>query len=373
MTSKDKIERMLTLAGVTLNGNKPWDITINNEKFHDRVLAGGTLALGESYMDGWWSVPKLDQFLDRTLSVNLERKLATVGLYMHILKAKVLNLQNIKRASRVSEVHYDIGNDLYRAMLDSRMVYTCGYWSGSPKALDLATAQEAKLDLVCKKIGLKKGQRVLDIGGGWGSFGKYASEHYGANVVSVTVSKEQVALGRELTQGLPVEVRLQDYRDIHDGPYDHIVSLGMFEHVGYKNHRVYMDVVHKLLKEDGLFLLHTIGSSRTIYTTDPWIAKYIFPGGGIPSISQIGKSIEGLFVMEDWHNFGTDYDKTLMAWFSNFDKNWDKLKNGYNEQFYRMWKYYLLVSTAAFRSRKNQLWQIILSKKGIRGEYHSVR
>ncbi len=373
MTSKEKIEKLLTSADITLNGNESWDITVHNKRFYNRVLGGGTLALGETYMDGWWDVQDLDQFIDRALSARLDEKLITFGLLFHIFKAKVLNLQSANRAFHIGKAHYDIGNELYHMMLDPRMVYTCGYWSGNPSALDLAVAQEAKLDLVCKKIDLKSGQRVLDIGGGWGSFGKYAAEHYGANVVAVTVSKEQAVLGRELTQGLPVEIRLQDYRDINDGPYDHVVSLGMFEHVGYKNYSVYMETVYRLLKDDGLFLLHTIGSNKTSYVGDPWMGKYIFPGGMTPSVSQIGKSVEDLFVMEDWHNFGADYDKTLMVWFSNFDRNWSKLKNAYDERFYRMWKFYLLTSAASFRSRKNQLWQIVLSKHGKKGGYKSVR
>jgi len=373
MTSKEKIEKLLALANITLDGNKPWDITVHDKRCYDRVLGGGSVAFGETYTDGWWDSSQLDQLLCRAFSANLDHKLITVGLYLHIFKAKILNLQDTKRAFRVGEDHYDIGNDLYSAMLDPRMVYTCGYWSGHPKAVNLAKAQEAKLDLVCRKIGLREGQRVLDIGGGWGSFGKYAAENYGAKVVAITVSKEQASLGREITKGLPVEIRFQDYRDVGDGPYDHIVSLGMFEHVGYKNYRIYMETVRKLLKDDGLFLLHTIGGNNTSYTGDPWIDKYIFPGGMIPSISQIGKSMEGLFVMEDWHNFGADYDKTLMAWFENFNSQWPHLRGKYDDRFYRMWKYYLLMCAGSFRSRKNQLWQIVLSKNGVKGGYESIR
>lgn len=251
------------------------------------------------------------------------------------------------------------------------MTYTCGYWKDA-KTLD--EAQEAKLDLVCRKIGLKKGDRVLDIGCGWGSFAQYAAEKYGASVVGVTVSKEQVALGSERVKGLPVEIRLQDYRAISDGPYDHIVSLGMFEHVGHKNYRTYMKKVHELLKDGGLFLLHTIGSNQLTPISDPWIDRYIFPNGMLPSVQQLGASIEKLFVMEDWHNFGADYDKTLMNWYLNFEKAWSSLKEKYGERFCRMWRYYLLFTAGAFRSRQNnQLWQIVLSKNGVPGGYQSIR
>ncbi len=369
MTDKKKAQELLSLAGVEINGKNQWDIHIHNEGFYSRVLSKGSLALGESYMDGWWDVEELDEFFDHVLRVDLNRKLITPSVIFHILRAKFFNLQNISRAFKVGEQHYDIGNDLYSRMLDKRLVYTCGYWKN---AQTLESAQEAKLDLVCRKLNLQKGQRILDIGCGWGSFAKFAAERYGVEVVGITISKEQAKFAEENTKGLPVEIRLQDYRDI-DEEFDHIVSLGMFEHVGYKNYREYMNVVNRSLKKDGLFLLHTIGSNYSSSTTEPWIEKYIFPGGMLPSIKQIGKSIEEYFVMEDWHNFGVDYDKTLMEWFKNFDKAWPELKEVYGERFYRMWKYYLLASAGSFRSRKNQLWQVVLSKKGIRGGYQSVR
>lgn len=214
---------------------------------------------------------------------------------------------------------------------------------------------------------------MLDIGGGWGSFGKFAAEKYGAQTMAITVSKNQVELGRKLCQGLPVEIRLQDYREVNDGPYDHIVSFGMFEHVGSRNYRTYMEVVRRNLKDGGLFLLHTIGGNRSVRVTDPWISKYIFPNSMLPSIKQIGAAIEGLFVMEDWHNFGAHYDKTLMAWYANFERAWPALKEKHGERFYRMWKFYLLASAGTFRSRRNQLWQIVLSPNGVLGGYKSIR
>lgn len=371
MYAKEKIAALLAEADITVNGPEAWDIQVRDERLYRRILAGGTLALGEAYMDGWWDALSLDAFIDRALRANLKNRLVTPSLLFHIFRARLLNLQNATRAFTVGIEHYDIGNDLYAAMLDKRMVYTCGYWN---EANNLDEAQEKKLDLVCKKIGLKKGDRVLDIGGGWASFGIYAAEKYGAEVVAVTVSKAQQKLGEARAEGFPVEIRMQDYRDVSDGPYDHIVSLGMLEHVGYKNYRTYMKVVHRLLKEDGLFLLHTIGSNRSVYATDPWIEKYIFSGGMLPSVKQIGGAVEDLFVMEDWHNFGADYDKTLMAWFERFDYAWPKLKTQYSERFYRMWKYYLLSCAGMFRSRQTaQLWQMVLSKRGVRGGYHSIR
>lgn len=369
--SKDKeaFQFLLKETGIKINGNSPYDIQVYDERFYKRVLSQASLGLGESYMDGWWSCESLDEFFFKIIHFRIGDKIKNWKVIPRILKAVVLNLGSKKHSFNIGESHYDIGNELYQNMLDKRLVYSCGYWK---EAETLNDAQEAKLDLVCKKLKLKQGMKILDVGCGWGAFLKYASEKYGVKGVGITVSKEQVGLGQELCRGLPIEIRLQDYRDI-DGRFDHIVSIGMFEHVGYKNYRTYMEIVHRLLDDNGLFLLHSIGWNKSTITTDPWINKYIFPRGMLPSIKQIGVSIEDLFVMEDWHNFSADYDKTLMAWYKNFERNWDKIKSNYDKRFYRMWKYYLLCCAGAFRVRRNQLWQIVFSKKGVLGGYKSIR
>ncbi|MFH1749520.1 MAG: cyclopropane fatty acyl phospholipid synthase [bacterium] len=372
MKEKQIVESLLSSAGITVNGNNPCDLQIHNENFYSRVLREGALGLGESYMDGWWDCENLDQLFHKILAAELDNKIKkNLGLILKIGWNLVLNPGRKSKAFEIGKRHYDVGNDLYRAMLDKRLTYTCGYWEN---AKDLNEAQEAKLDLVCKKIDLKRGQRVLDIGSGWGSFIGFAAEKYGVSALGITVSKEQKELADKLYENFSAETRLQDYRDINEKEkFDQIVSLGMFEHVGYKNYRTFMKVAHNALKDDGLFLLHTIGGNHSARGTDPWIDKYIFPNSMLPSIAQIGKSTEGLFIMEDWHNFGDDYDKTLMTWHKNFEDNWDKIKSNYDERFYRMWRYYLLVCAGLFRVRKTQLWQIVLSKKGVLGGYKSVR
>lgn len=362
-TSKSEmmIRELLGQASVQINGKDPWDIQVHDQRFFDRVLREVDLGLGESYMDGWWDSEAIDQMIDRVLRSNLDLVLkGNWRLLWHVLKSRLLNLQAISKAFEVGEEHYDLGNDLYRAMLDKRLNYTCAYWK---KAETLDEAQEAKLDLVCKKINLKEGMRVLELGCGWGSFAKYAAEKYGANVLGLTVSKEQVALGMELCEGLPVELRLQDYRDV-EGKFDAVISIGIMEHVGYKNYRTYMEVVDRCLIEDGTAFVHTIGTNISSTTANAWTNKYIFPNGMLPSISQLGAAMEPKFVMEDWHNFGPDYDKTLMAWHANFEKAWPDLKGRYDDRFYRMWRFYLLSSAGAFRSRNNQLWQIVMTRKG---------
>ncbi|MBI1833616.1 MAG: cyclopropane fatty acyl phospholipid synthase [Candidatus Andersenbacteria bacterium] len=368
--AKEYITELLKGVDIEVGGSRPWDIQVHDERLYTTILRRGSLGVGESYMDTWWDVIALDEFFFRVLRAGLEERVTfNPFLAALFITSFLVNRQRQSKAYEVGEKHYDIGNDVYTGMLDKRLTYTCGYWK---QAHTLEEAQEAKLDLVCRKIGLEKGMTVLDIGCGWGSFAAFAAEKYGAKVVGVTVSKEQAALGQKRVAGLPVDIRLEDYRET-EGSFDRIVSLGMFEHVGYKNYRTYVQKAHSLLKPEGLFLLHSIGNNKSVTATDPWIDKYIFPNGMLPSVKQIGKAIEGLFVMEDWHNFGADYDKTLMAWFHNFNVAWPNLKNGYSDTFYRMWKYYLLSTAGAFRARKVQLWQIVLSPEGVRGGYTSVR
>ncbi len=363
-------QKILDLADIKINGDRPWDIAVLNDNLYARVLRHGSLGLGEAYMDGWWESKQLDECISHLLRAHIDKKInLKLKNLLEFARQIIMNYQRPAKAFEVGEHHYDLGNDLYRAMLDRRLTYTCAYWKNA-KTLD--EAQEAKLDLVCRKLNLQPGQRILDIGCGWGSFMKYAAEKYGVTCVGITVAAEQVKLGRELCRGLPIEIRLEDYRKVA-GQFDHIISLGMFEHVGLKNYRTYMDVVARCLKNDGLFLLHTFGFPISDRHSDPWIEKYIFPNYFLPSVAHIARAVEGCFIIEDWHNFGADYDTTLMAWFHNFDAHWGELKAHYSERFYRMWKYYLMVCAGSFRSRTNQLWQVVLSKKGVMGGYQSVR
>ncbi len=370
---KQIAKELLAQADIQINGSRPWDLQVHNEDVFARTMREGSLGFGESYMDGWWDVEQLDEFFSRILGARLEQKVQpSFKMLMTYLGVKLFNPQTKSRAKQVGEQHYDVGDDLYERMLDKRMTYTCGYWKDAD---NLDDAQEAKLDLVCRKIGLKEGDKVLDIGCGWGSFAIYAAQKYGAHVVGVTISKNQVETGMERAQGLPVELRFQDYRDVTE-KFDHVVSLGMFEHVGERNYREYFEVVNRVLKNNGSFLLHTIGGLKSVSTTDPWIAKYIFPNSMLPSAAQITKAVEGLFAIEDWHNFGADYDHTLMAWMTNVDEAWKELvaqNPNYTDRFYRMWKFYLMSCAGSFRCRKNQLWQIVLHKTGVPGGYTSVR
>ncbi len=353
------VRELLEMAGIEVGGGARHDIAVHDRRFYARVARDGALGLGESYVDGWWDSPAVDEMITRLHRARLPAAIRTKWKHLAaVLKARLLNLQSRTRAYRVGEHHYDVGNDLYRAMLDRRMVYTCAYWNG---ARDLDQAQEAKLDLVCRKLGLRAGMRVLELGCGWGSFAKYAAETYGVEVTGFSVSKEQVALGRELCAGLPVELKLDDYRNAR-GRYDRVLSIGLMEHVGYKNHRAYMEVVDRCLAPGGVSLIHTIGSAASESSTDAWTQKYTFPNGHLPSVAQLSRAMEGLFTFEDLHSFGPHYDPTLMAWHRNFTAAWPGLREKYGERFGRIWNYYLLMSAAAFRARYIHLFQIVFSR-----------
>ena len=367
--NKEFIIGLAARAGVVVNGPDTWDIQVHNDQFYGRILKQLHLGLGESYVDDWWDVPQLDEFFNKVLRAHLDDDLKNWTMAMHYLKAAVFNHQTKSKSPEVAEKHYNIGNQLYAYMLGRTMAYTCGYWK---EAKNLDEAQDAKFDLVCRKIGLKKGMTVLDLGCGFGSFLKYAAEHYGISGVGVNLSTEQVKFARESCKGLPLEFQLSDYRDAR-GTFDRVVSIGLTEHIGYKNYKTFLQLAHDRLNDDGLFLLHTIGSDKSTTIADPWTDKYIFPNGNLPSISQLGAAMERLWVMEDWHNFGADYDKTLMAWYHNFIAHWPELKKDYDERFYRMWCYYLLSCAGSFRARNIQLWQIVMSKKGVLGGYATVR
>ncbi len=371
---QQKTAQILDLAGIKIDGPRPFDLKVNNPKLYGRVFRHGSLGFGEAYMDGWWDVDSLDEFLTRIFKARLSSKIQPWTLAPYFIKSFLLNEQT-RTGSKEVISHYNLSNEFYRLMLDPRMVYTCGYWR---RAENLVDAQDAKLDLVCRKISLKKGDTVLDLGAGWGSFARLAAEKYGARVTAYNISKEQVEYTRKTTKDLSVRVVLADYRDAK-GEYDKVVSIGVAEHIGYKNYGTFMQVIKRSLKNnpDSLALVHTIGNLRSVVNTDPWIEKYIFPNSMLPSAKQLTTAMEKVgLVMEDWHNFGADYDTTLMAWFKNFDTNWStiqKLDPKFNERFYRMWKFYLLSSAALFRSRKGQLWQIVISKNGVPGGYRSLR
>jgi len=366
------LRELLAQANISFDGDRPWDIQVGDRSVYRRILTQGSMGFGESYMEGLWDAQQMDELFTRILRYDLDEKLtgwARIKLLGEVVRQSFFNLQTTRRAFQVGEQHYDIGNDVFTAMLDQSMSYSCGYWHNAD---GLEQAQYNKLDMICKKLELKSGEHLLEIGCGWGGLAMHAAKYYGVRVTGITVSREQQQLAEERCAGLPVEISLMDYRDLN-GQYDKLVSVGMFEHVGPKNYTEYFDTATRLLKDDGLFLLHTIGIHASSRTVDPWIDKYIFPNGKLPSAREIASATDKRFLIEDWHNFGQDYDRTLMAWWDNFDDAWPKLSKKYDTRFYRMWKYYLLSCAGFFRSRQGQLWQLVLSKRERNAVYRSHR
>ena len=357
------VQDLFASADIRFDGRRPWDIRVHDARFFRAVLAGGTLGFGESYMDGWWDCEALDEMCCRAIRARLEERVP-VNLHTALAFASsfLLNLQTRRRARLVGRRHYDVGNDFFECMLDPSMQYSCAWFRDTN---DLAQAQREKMDLICRKLGLEKGMSLLDIGCGWGGLARHASEHYGCRVVGITISEEQRRYGAELSRGLPVEIRLQDYREISE-QFDRVVSVGMLEHVGPKNYRKYMRKVFETLRPGGVFVCQSIAANFSSLYPDPWVARYIFPNSMIPSAAQVSKASEKLLILEDVQNLGGDYEKTLKAWESNFRRSWHRFASRYGETFYRMWRFYLLGCAGAFRARGLQLFQFVFSKGGIR-------
>jgi len=366
----DKYSELLEGVDIEINGSRPWDLQVHNQDLYKSIFFNGSLGFGESYMKGWFDCDRLDLFFEKILRSGIYNEIGGLPLFFGKMKSKLRNLQSISRAFQVAEHHYDIGNDLFSLMLDKTMMYTCGYWTKDVSTLE--ESQLAKLDLVAKKLNLKAGMKILDIGCGWGRAAKHFANNYGVTVVGITISKEQIEYAKQNSDNMDVEFRLMDYRDL-DEKFDAIYSIGMFEAVGYKNYEEFFEVVRSCLKEEGAFLLHTIGGNESTTTADPWVEKYIFPNGMMPSAEQIAKASEGIFIFDDWHNIGPHYDKTLMCWYDNFVNNYEKLKDKYDNEFYRMWTYWLLSSAANFRSRSLQLWQVLFSIEGSKRPIQNYR
>ena len=365
------IKTLAGRAGITIDGSNPWDIQVLDKRFYKKLLHGGSLAFGEMYIDQWWTVDQLDLMFERLFENNIESKFKSSWPVKRLqLKSKMFNRQSFRRAFKVGQKHYDIDNSLYALMLDSNMVYSCGYWHN---ANDLEQAQLNKLDLICRKLELKPGMKLLDIGCGWGSLVKYASEHYGVSAKGITVSRQQAEFAREMCAGLPIEIGVMDYRKLGTETFNVIACVGMIEHVGYKNYRHLMQKVSQHLKPEGLFLLHTIGNNESEAHTDPWIEKYIFPNSMIPSLQQLTQSCEQILSIEDLHSFGRDYDKTLLAWYANFTQGWGTVKDKYGDRFFRMWEYYLLMSAAGFRTQHLKVWQFVMTHLEHRFVVNTVR
>ena len=369
MSSKDVASKILAAAGIPLDSSEPWSIQVHHEKLWDRVISQQGLGFAESYMDGWWDCAAIDVMLTKLLVIDVLGLLKpSPYLAFHLARSNLRNNQTKKRAAENAKHHYNIGNELFSRMLDDEMVYSCAYWA---KADSLGAAQEDKFDLICRKLELKPGMRLLDIGSGWGGFLRYAVRNYGVRATGISPADNQINFAKEKSVGLGIDFIQQDYRDL-TGQFDRIVSIGMMEHVGPKNYSAFFSKCDELLTKDGRMLHHTITSNVSKQATDPFFERYIFPGGVLPSLAQIASTVEGLFVIEDVHNFGPDYDRTLLEWHTNISAKWQEIPQ-YDLRFQRMWNYYLLASAAGFRSGDLQLIQCVFQRVGERPTYLSAR
>ncbi len=375
---KPLLESLLADADVRIGGDRPWDIRVNRGRLYRRALRG-SLGIGEAYIDGDWDCDALDELFRRVLSSGAEYKpLIRAARALKSLQSRLTNLQTRRRSRAVAEEHYDIDHRMYALFLGPWNQYTCCFFEAAD---DLEQAEVRKLEMLCDKLELKRGDRLLDIGCGWGGLAKYAAATRGCEVTGISLSEEQIRYAIEYTRGLPVTIRKLDYRDLPESglpPFDKISIVGMLEHVGYKNYPTIMDVVHRMLKRDGLFLLHTIGNCEKTTVVDPWIEKYIFRNSMAPAMSQLADAAEGRFVIEDWENYGHQYVPTLQAWYQRFNANWDRIRalptaRPFDERFRRMWNYYLMSCKAAFEVERLHLWQLVMTRRSSgRGVYRRV-
>ena len=356
---------LLARAGITINGKQPWDLQVRDPRAYERLLRHGSVGFGEAFMDGSLDCERVDLLAERVYRTALLERIEVKTALLHALKVWLNPFGSRSRSFEIGEYHYDTGNDLFQVMLDPYMIYSCGYWQ---RAQTLDAAQRDKLELICRKLQLQPGMRVLDIGCGWGGLARYAAERYGVTVVGISVSQEQIELGRRLSAGLAVELRYVDYRDL-DETFDRVVSVGMFEHVGRRHYPAFFAACDRCLKPSGIMLLHTVGYLKE-EAINPWYDKYVMPGVEFPTVANIIDSAGRNLVLEDFHTWeGGHYDKTLMAWFERFDAGWGELKQNYGEVFYRMWKLYLQGCAGAFRAERMRVWQLVFSKGGIPGGY----
>jgi cyclopropane-fatty-acyl-phospholipid synthase len=375
---KPLLASLLEGSGVRIDGGRPWDIRVHRDRLYRRALRG-SLGIGEAYIDGDWDCDALDELFRRVLSSSAQKKpLIRAARAFKALQSRFSNLQTPRRSRAVAEEHYDIDHRMYALFLGPWNQYTCCFFDGTD---DLEQAEVSKLEMLCDKLELKPGDRLLDIGCGWGGFAKYAASTRGCEVTGISLSEEQIRFAVEYTRGLPVAIRKLDYRALPGSglaPFDKISIVGMLEHVGYKNYATIMAVVHQMLKPDGLLLLHTISNCEKTTVVDPWIERYIFRNSMAPAMGQLADAAEGRFVVEDWENYGHYYVPTLQAWHDRFNANWDRIralptKRPFDERFRRLWNYYLMSSKAAFEVEQLHLWQLVMTRRHSgRGVYRRV-
>ncbi len=356
-----RAQELFALAGIKINGDQPCDIQVRNNAAFVRLFGYGSLGWGEAYVDGYWDCEQLDDFVCRCLIANLTGHFRPSD-FLLFLRARLLN-----RSFPTLAVpkHYESGIELFEKMLDQRLIYSSGYWKN---ATTLNEAQEHKLDLVAEKLGLKAGMKVLDIGCGWGGAIRYFAERYKVSGLAVTTSKNQYDVACQTCKDLPIEIRLHDYREVSE-QFDCSYSIEMLGHLKPKHYKHYFQFVNRTLREGGSHLVQVAGSSMRAVRSDPWVQRYIFPGGYVPAPSQLIAAAQASLNLEDWQILTKDHDQTFMAWHENLSAAWKDFEEEVDERTVRMWRYYLLSFAGVFRSNASQLWQIVFSKSAVNPTY----
>lgn len=358
MKAEQFTKKVMSRAGISLNGNLPWDIQVHDDRFFDCVYQSASEGLGNSYVQGYWDSDDPSETLGRFIAVGARRSVK--GAVAHNM---LITREEQIRSLEVVDSHYEAKNGLYTNMLDPYMQYSCALWHDETQSL--AEAQINKMLLIGQKLDLQPGDHVLDIGCGWGGLPKFLAENFGCRVTGINLAQHHIDFAQQNMSHKNVKVIKLDYRDIQD-KYDKIYCIGVSEHFGLHNYKQFMHIVHNHMKPNGIFLLHTIGENVTRPQADPWITKNIFPNGYIPSLSLVSQCAEGIFVTEDVHNFNTSYDKTLLAWDKNFQEQWNSIRSLHPEldsrEFYRMWRYYLNFCAGGFRKRCTQLYQFVFTR-----------
>jgi cyclopropane-fatty-acyl-phospholipid synthase len=350
-------------------------LNVSDDSVWYDIITKANLGIAEGYMHGKIDVDPLPLFLsllnDTSIGTRRKEKFDVLGMVIGAIEAPtqmmgwLFNLQTKELSSRVTKQHYDAGNDLYEVMLGPSMSYTCAYWKD---AENLDQAQEAKFNLIMRKLELQPGMKVADLGMGWGTAAAYMHKHGKVNVTGVSLSEKQVEWAQNNLVKDGLRFIWSDYREHCEDPdivgtYDRIYSIGMFEHIGPKNYEPFFKCIKALLKPDGLAVVHTIGEPDFVAASDQFLEKYIFPGAVIPTLPMATKAFEHHFILEDFQNFGHDYSKTLAAWHVNSLKFFRENPNAYSPEFQRMWEYYLKMCEALFELRINQLWHFVLSPR----------
>jgi len=339
-----------------------------------QLLCDGFLGFGEAFMAGDLEVEgDLQELLRLGICLRYDRPNLSFWQNVRFLAHSLATRNTLGRTPQNIEHHYDLGDEFYQLFLDQTLTYSCAYFTSERDSLE--QAQLNKYEHICRKLKLRPGEKLLDIGCGWGGMLIYAAQNYGVNGLGNTLSLNQCEYARSKIEQLglqnQIEVVLKDYREI-TGKFDKFVSIGMFEHVGKKFIPVFMHKVSQLLKKGGIGLLHTIGKN-TECPGDPWIMKYIFPGGYIPKLSEIVREMgRSDFPIMDVENLRFHYGHTLDRWAGNYEKNVEEVRCMFDESFVRMWRLYLHACSAGFKYGSSRLYQILFSN-GLNNELPLTR